>query len=65
MEGGGGAGCCGWMLVGGGQNKWVKRGYGDRRGAGGLGVNGLIDLSSPVHLLCLSISPVESTERSE
>lgn len=44
--------------------KW-ERGGEDRKGARGFGVNGLIDLSSPVHLLCLSISPVESPELSE
>ena len=42
-----------------------KRWDGDKKGARGSRVNGLIDWSSPVHLLCLSISPVELTERCE
>lgn len=61
LQGGGGAGCCGRMLAA--VDK--TRGDGDRKGARGFRVNGLIDWSSPVHLLCLSISPVESTEHSE
>lgn len=61
MQDGGGAGCCGWMLVA------VDKtgGGGDRKGVRGFRVNGLIDWSSPVHLLCLSIRPVESTAHSE
>ncbi len=61
MQGGGGAGCCGWMLVA--VDK--TRGDGNSRGVRDFRVNGLIDWPSPVHLLCLSISPAESTERSE
>lgn len=38
---------------------------GDRKEVRAFRVNGLIDLSSPLHLLCLSISPVETTEISE
>lgn len=62
-----------WLLWlddgGGGQNKWVKKRGGvrggDRKEVRAFRVNGLIDLSSPLHLLCLSISPVETTEISE
>lgn len=53
------------MDAGGSGQNMEGRVAGNRKGARGFGVNGLIDWSSPVHLLCLSISPVESTERSE